>query len=157
MTTTKQQKLNAHIGFDLEKEADKLWKQIIKQNNKGELRPIRKLWITTKPTIIVHQCNRMASSGSYYTGTHTITLSLGRNTAEAWETLAHELNHSIGLMGHDEKFYKSLKAIVEKRWNTRISFYEVGRYGYEVDAIILGQLIKGNLVNFEKPSAKAVK
>jgi len=153
MTTTKQTKINDHVGFDVHKEIAKLWTQMSKQNEARELSTRRMPRLAQMPAIIVHQCNREGSSGCFYQGEYKITLSLGRDTVDAWEVIAHELNHAAGFQFHDRLFYKSLKAIIEKRWKTRISFYEVTRYGYEVDSIMRDQLKKNNCVNFEKKKA----
>ena len=149
MTTTKDANINQHVGFDVRKEATKLWTQMSKQNESRELSPRRMPRLAQMPTIILHQCNREGSSGLFYRGEYKITLSLGRDTVDAWQTLAHELNHAAGFEFHDRLFYNSLKVIIEKRWKTRISFYEVTRYGYAVDYMMRDQLKKNKTVNFE--------
>lgn len=68
--------------------------------------------------------------------------------APSYETLAHELVHfAVGTRGvrgrrevHDRVFYNCLKDVLERRFKIHISFYEVSRYGYEVDGIIEEQL-----------------
>lgn len=147
----KAQQLIEHIGFDVHKEANKLWKIIEKQHKASKSRLIIKM-----PALVIHKCNRRTSSGICYYNKKTVSLSLGRDTVRAWVVLAHELNHAAGYIAHDRAFYHALKAITEARWKTRISFYEVGRYGYAVDAIIEEQLNKAGSVQFKSPARSPI-
>jgi hypothetical protein len=114
------------------KEAQRLWKILCKQHNKT----------TPMPAVIVVFTKHVQSSGSYAVeyGKGIVKVYLGTDVIDAWETLAHEMNHAIGCSGHDRNFYYSLKQLVEKRFNTRISSFDWNRFGYACDWSIQQQL-----------------
>jgi hypothetical protein len=105
--------------------------------------------------------------GHATTWNHTVQVNLSQlQTATsqkyAWHVLAHELAHCacppVLTNGkrdvHHREFYLCLKAAVEKRWKTQVSFYEVtGQYGYSVDRIIERQVY--TKVVFPVPSIRA--
>lgn len=114
------------------KEAQRLWKILCKQHNKT----------TRMPAVIVVFRKRVESSGSYTVeyGEGIVKVHLGSDVIDAWETLAHEINHAIGCEAHDRNFYYSLKQLIEKRFNTRISAFDWNRFGYACDWSIQEQL-----------------
>jgi hypothetical protein len=73
---------------------------------------------------------------------------MGTDTVDAWETLAHELNHAIGHRGHDHAFYKSLKELTEARWKMRVSSFNWNRAGYNCDWDLRRQLVNAGCVKF---------
>jgi hypothetical protein len=129
----------SHSGFDVEKEAQRLWKILQTQENKPT-RPI--------PSIKIVNRKRSASSGVCYYGEHAVTLNLGTETIDAWETLAHELNHAIGHRGHDHNFYRSLKQLTETRWKIRVNSFDWSRAGYNCDWDLRKQLKSKEVVKF---------
>ena len=122
----------------INKEAQRLWALLCKQHNKQK----------SMPQIDVRRSKRNGSSGTYHHYEHRITLTLGVNTADAWETLAHELVHGFGFLHHNRKFYHELKQLVECRWKTRISSYDWNKYGYACDFSISAQLNEKGCVKF---------
>lgn len=128
----------AHTGFDVGKEATRLWRILQKQ----EAKPKRSM-----PSIKVVQRKRSSSSGHYEIG-HHVQLNLGTNSIDAWETLAHELVHAIGYRGHGHDFYQCLKQLTETRWKIRVSSYEWGRAGYNNDWNLIEQLSSQEAVKF---------
>jgi hypothetical protein len=132
-------------GYTIEKEATKLWK-LLEPYHKGRRRP--KIEMMTRGCGVsadgtVWQSAGGAAGLADY-DRWTVMLKVGPN----YETLAHELVHmAVGTRGrrgrrdvHDRVFYNCLKDVLERRFKIRISFYEVSRYGYEVDGIIETQL-----------------
>lgn len=134
----KQVQARSHAGFDWQKEAQRIWRILCKQNNKTMRMPLIK---------VVNR-NRTGSSGYCYYTQHMISMQMGTNTVDAWETLAHELNHAIGHHGHDHNFYRSLKALTEARWKVRISSFNWNRAGYNCDWDLRSQLVKADVVKF---------
>lgn len=134
----KQVQARSHAGFDWQKEAQRIWRILCKQNNKTMRMPVIK---------VVNR-KRAASSGYCYYSQHMISMQMGTNTVDAWETLAHELNHAIGYHGHDHNFYRSLKALTEARWKVRISSFNWNRAGYNCDWDLRSQLVKADVVKF---------
>lgn len=123
--------------FNVDKEAQRLWKILCKQHNKN--RPM--------PAIKVVRRKRKESSGSYDYELQFLNLQMGTETVDAWETLAHELIHAIGFNLHNRSFYQALKQLTEKRWKTRINAFGWDRYGYECDWSIQQQLRDSNCIN----------
>jgi hypothetical protein len=129
----------SHSGFDVEKEAQRLWKILQTQENK----PTRPM-----PLIKIVNRNRSVSSGACYHHQHKVTLALGTETNNAWKTLAHELNHAIGYRGHGHDFYRSLKQLTETRWKIRVNSFNWSRAGYNCDWDLLQQLKSKEVVKF---------
>lgn len=129
----------AHSGFDVIKEAERLWKILQKQENK----PQRRL-----PYIKLVNRKRVGSSGYCSFTYHEVRLNLGTDTIAAWETIAHELVHAIGYQAHDHAFYKCLKTLTETRWKTRVNSYEWSRAGYNCDWDLRRQLKEKETVKF---------
>lgn len=127
----------AHSGFDVIKEAERLWAILQKQETKSS-RPV--------PTIKVVNRKRRGSSG-YYDG-HGVGLQLGTEMVDAWQTTAHELVHAIGYPGHGHDFYKCLKQLTEARWNTRVNSYNWTRAGYNCDWDLQAQLAERQVIKF---------
>lgn len=128
----------AHTGFDVQKEARRLWRILQKQENKP-----RRLF----PTIKVVNRKRRGSSG-YWDG-RNVVLQLGTDMVDAWETVAHELVHAIGYSGHGHDFYKCLKQLTEARWKMKVNSYEWTRAGYNCDWNLRRQLEEQQVVNFK--------
>ena len=126
-------------GFNVEKEAQRLWKILQKQTNK-------KLWIL--PRLEIVRRHREVSSGYFCNATNKVNLQLGTDTISAWVTLAHELNHAMRFDNHDKKFYQSLRQLTEKRWNITISAFDWNKYGYACDSSIEDQLRQKDCVKF---------
>lgn len=130
----------SHSGFDVEKEAARLWRILQKQENK----PHKRL-----PQIKIVQRKRGGSSGYCEHGGRFVSLQLGKNTVDAWETVAHELVHAIGYMGHGHDFYKCLKQLTEARWKMKVNSYEWTRAGYNCDWNLRRQLEEQKVVTFK--------
>lgn len=134
---TKQAKMVA--GFDVEKEAARLWKILCKQQNKNK----------PMPALNIVRRNRHGSSGYAYIAERKVSLQLGSGTVNAWEVVAHELVHMIGFVAHDKNFYHALKQLTEERWNTTISSFNWNKYGYACDRSIERQLTIKGCVKFK--------
>ncbi|NBV84471.1 hypothetical protein EBR57_10200, partial [bacterium] len=113
------------------------------------------------PPIEIRENNYRGNLGWAHVGQswRGIVIKKQSNEIWTWGILLHELTHmAVGVRypkgrdgrcsAHDEKFYKAQKDVAERRWKTRISFYEVTKYGYNVDEIILSQLRKQGVVKF---------
>jgi hypothetical protein len=132
-------------GYDIKKEAVKLWK-LLEPYHKGA--PMPKVEVITRGCRVDDEGRVFSSMGGSAGwadyAKHTIFLKI----APEYETLAHELVHlAVGSRykngtrhAHDRVFYNAVKDILERRFKIRISFYEVSRYGYEVDYLIDRQL-----------------
>ena len=132
-------------GYKIEKEAAKLWK-LLEPYHKGARQP--KIEIMTRGCrvsddgFVWQNLSNVAGYADY--DRYTVVLKI----APEYETLAHELVHfAVGSrykngirQVHDRTFYNCLKDVLERRFKIRISFCEVSRYGYNVDAIIEKQL-----------------
>jgi hypothetical protein len=128
----------AQCGFDVDKEAIRLWKILMKQH------PNRKRRL---PSIKIVKRNRETTSGHYESG-HLVQLNLGTDTVDAWECLAHELVHALGYHAHDHIFYRHLKQLTEARWKIAVNSYEWNRAGYNNDWNLREQLDEMKVVNF---------
>jgi hypothetical protein len=131
--------------YNIEKEAAKLWK-LLEPYHKGRRQP--RIEMVTRGCRVDHDglvwqgISGVAGLADYERWTIILKI------APSYETLAHELVHmavgSRGRLGrrdhHDRVFYNCLKDVLERRFKIRLSFYEVSRYGYEVDGIIEEQL-----------------
>jgi predicted SprT family Zn-dependent metalloprotease len=132
-------------GFNIDKEAAKIWKLLMPYHNGKRMPEIiistRGVNITPDGTAWIKQNGYM---GLAYIAEHRIWLKAN----PTWETLAHELVHlAVGVRrgvsnyrAHDKVFYDCLRDVAQRRFKVRISFFEVTRYGYDVDAIIERQL-----------------
>jgi hypothetical protein len=128
----------AHCGFDVSKEATRLWNILMK------IEPKRKRRI---PSIKIVKRKRSQTSGHYESG-HLVQLNLGTDTVDAWESLAHELVHAVGYHYHDHNFYRCLKQLTEARWKITVSSYDWNRAGYNNDWNLQEQLHEMQVVNF---------
>ena len=132
------------FGFDLDREANKLWKIFMK--NGGEPRCNYRL-----PEIETGGTSR----GYANYNRHQVYLGCGTNSKteqDVWYTLLHELAHiahppdrpcrekNERRNPHSREFYYSMRAVIEKRCGILISFASVKTWGYSVDAIIERQL-----------------
>ena len=144
------------FGFDLDREADKLWKIFIK--NGGKPRSSYRL-----PEIGIGRTSR----GYATYNRHQVYLGCGTNSQSeqrVWYTLLHELAHIAypphGRTGgpsrrypHSREFYYAMRAVIEKRCGILISFASVKTWGYSVDAIIERQLFGVHEWKPTKPKA----
>jgi len=137
-----------------EKEADRIWNLFYPEGT------FRK-----RPSIkIVFSRNRGCSGVNY--GGSSILLRISRTSsggADVWETLAHELCHSVVPTSskngsHGKPFYVALKNVVEKRWKVRMDWSSINGYtdsshswGYKVDWLMRAQLEKAGVVQFSYP------
>jgi|LakMenEpi03Aug12_release.lakeMendotaPanAssembly.Ray.scaffolds.fasta_scaffold01021_44 hypothetical protein len=131
--------------YNIEKEAAKLWK-LLEPYHKGARQPRIEMMTrgcrVDREGLVWQGIGGAAGLADY--NRWTVMLKV----APSYETLAHELVHfAVGTRGvrgrrevHDRVFYNCLKDVLERRFKIHISFYEVSRYGYEVDGIIEEQL-----------------
>jgi hypothetical protein len=139
---------HGYCGFDLQKEAKRIWKQLEQWHGgaplpKIEVRvaDIRHIDIKDGKTNV--WMKMVARSGVAFT--HEKPQRIRLEAGVTPHTLAHELVHCADYIAHrssfrgdyhGERFYRMLKHALEKRWKIRISFAQVTRWGYEVDDII---------------------
>lgn len=138
-------------GLDVQKEARKIW-GLLKEHHRG--RPMPKV-IVRSERITVDSEGRTWVKPSRNTGRAYMSRGFVTLVPRAqWETLAHEMVHmAVGSRHsdtgrrkvHDEVFYYALKDLCERRWKVQINFSKVRRWGYEVDWMIAGQLIRAGV------------
>lgn len=152
-------------GFNIEKEADRLW-TLLAPYHRGAPRPkIEISWMRVKIDRNPWTNEPMLwfsgrHSGFAYTRSGYIRLRAGTE----WHTLAHELVHmAVGVRyangrhtAHDEVFYRCLKDLCERRWKIEISFYGVPPWGYAVDHFIQLQMDKKGAIRFGKKKIEEV-
>jgi hypothetical protein len=83
------------------------------------------------------------------------------NQIQFWTTLLHELAHmAVGgrsITGqwnkkhsfHDREFYMAMREVTQRRWKCKISFAKVGKWGYDVDALMRVQLQEQDAIKFK--------
>ena len=136
-----------------EKEADRIWSLFYPEGT------FRK-----RPPITIVFSRRGGCSGVNYGG--SILLRIDRSYSggvSEWETLAHELCHSVVPTSskngsHGKAFYVALKNVIEKRWKVRMDWSSINGYtdsshswGYKVDWLMRAQLKKAGVVKFSYP------
>ena len=142
-------------GFNIEKEAEKIWK-LLTPYHKGSKMPRIEM---QQRNMSVDKDGGVSIGGGRYAG--LAYLGQGKIWLAArpdWTTLAHELTHmAVGTRfgnakrrAHDKVFYDCLRDIAQRRFKVTISFYEVTRYGYIVDRIIDRQLHQKNVFEIFK-------
>lgn len=142
--------LNWIGDLNIPKEAVRLWK-LLEPYHRGR----------ALPPIEIRNNNYRGNLGWAHVGQSWRGIVVKKQGSEfsTWTLLLHELTHmAVGVRypkgrngrcsAHDETFYKAMKDVTERRWKTRISFYEVTKYGYNVDGIIGSQLYKQGVVKF---------
>lgn len=137
-----------------EKEADRIWSLFYPEGT------FRK-----RPLIRIVFSRSGGCSGVNYGS--SILIRIGRRSsggADVWETLAHELCHSVIPTSakngsHGKPFYVALKNVVEKRWKVRMDWSSINGYtdsshswGYKVDWLMRAQLEKAGVVQFSYPA-----
>ena len=135
-------------GFDLQKEAKRIWKQL-EQWHRGAPLPkievrtgeIKEISVGENGTRIFHSLKSRQGAAFTHEQPQRIRLAPFSNP----HTLAHELVHCADRIAHPfasrndhhgERFYRMLKHAVEKRWKVRVSFAQVTKWGYAVDWIM---------------------
>lgn len=150
-------------GLPVASEAARIWRILTKYH--GASGPVPRI---ERPKVHIKERDGelwawASQRGSYaHTTDGFISLCIGAS----WETLAHELVHmadgrlrTLWLVDerrrpHDEWFYKTLRDVCQRRWRMDISFAEVTRYGYGVDAIIRRQIAGAIRAEVERRAAR---
>ena len=82
-----------------------------------------------------------------------------------WLALVHELTHMAvgsrrndngGKCWHDREFYMAMREVTQRRWKVKISFAKVGKWGYDVDAMMREQLKEQGGVKFKPRKVSVV-
>jgi hypothetical protein len=85
-----------------------------------------------------------------------------------WLALVHELAHmAVGsrpITGqwnkkrafHDREFYMAMREVTQRRWKCKISFAKVGKWGYDVDALMREQLQEQDAIKFKPRKVSVV-
>lgn len=136
-----------------EKEADRIWSLFYPEGTFRKRPPIR----------IVFSRSGGCSGVNYGS---SIVVRIGRRSsgsADVWETLAHELCHSVVPTSvkngsHGKAFYVALKNVIDKRWKVRMDWSSINGYtdsshswGYKVDWLMRAQLETAGVVKFSYP------
>lgn len=127
----------------VKREAKRLW-TLLKPYHKGAPMPTIDLRVAPP--------HGQSQVGTAYYHSNRITVITNRDVVEVWLTLLHELTHiavkSRDGRHHDGKFYNTMKDVTERRWKIDISYRDVTRWGYNVDALIKEQLREKGVVVF---------
>ena len=142
--------LNWVGDLNISKEAERLWK-LLEPYHRGR----------ALPPIEIRDNNYRGNSGWAHVSQSWRGIVVKKQSTESatWMLLLHELTHmAVGVRypngrsgrcsAHDRTFYNAMKDVAQRRWKTKISFYEVTKYGYNVDGIIGTQLNKQGVVKF---------
>lgn len=143
---------HGHQGFDIRKEAKRIWKHLEQWHGGAPLPKIEVRVADIKDISIDEDRTRIFKSFKSRAGvafTYEKPQRVRLEVFATWHTLAHELVHCADHIAHPaasrndwhgERFYRMLKHVVEKRWKVRISFAQVTKWGYAVDRIIEDQI-----------------
>lgn len=127
-------------GFDLLAEARRLWRTEAFRREPG--------WRKDLPEITLRRTTtgKFRTSGFCWSRTRAVTLTVGTDTAEALEALAHELTHAIvRYEGHSTRFWSLLRAVAKEAWPTaEFDFPNAASRGYYLDQHIAAG-IRGTL------------
>lgn len=145
--------LKWHGDMNIQAEAKKIWKLLEPWHNGKAL-----------PAITVLPKSDKGRHGWAYTSQPWKGIFVKKLDCQTdfWATLLHELSHmAVGSRRndngkrcvHDREFYMAMREVTQRRWKCKISYAEVGKWGYEVDRMVIAQLKEQQAIKF-KPRKK---
>jgi hypothetical protein len=124
-------------GLSIQAESKKIWKLLTPYHNG---KPMPKIDVSTRGIKFDNDGTAWRFSGGSAGYADITEHRVWLKCSPDWEVIAHELVHLAVTRNHDKVFYNALRDVTQRRFKVRISFFEVTRYGYDVDRIIERQL-----------------